>query len=373
MKKLFLLLSLSFFSFAFAQDYNAVPKLLSGVWKNDSRYVIFDSGYSNGNGSLVMMVLRTFYQRYDDRVAEPRGYTEKNARPVNDSTQRDFPEEIAVRFVPLTDELNLGSVVVQNDGDEVMADGKSSGAWNLQIAYPARKEIYNVPVAVIDGKLYLNFIIKEEDSDVIPPSPLLDGNTMQSGNPLNGYWQDSGNASGILACPPVNSKELMSYYVSDSSIYHIRYWRTDMDYDSEKQAVFSDGDETFRVPKHLRVSGQTFTCVNGRGSRIRNIEKSNSFPGEYTVNSILVRKKGIGANNEEFSYSVRTSTICALGKPYLELEKDKTIEQLIKENSERKYPAPEPLFPPHGILEFDWSILEDPPSNWNLRMLDIGK
>ncbi|MBQ0038888.1 MAG: hypothetical protein KBS64_00480 [Treponema sp.] len=373
MKKLAMLLSLSVFSVLFAQESNKVPELLKGVWKNQERYVVFDSGYGNEKGSIPMMVLRTFYQRYDDRVAEPNEYTKNNPRKINDATQKDMPEELSVRFVPLTYHLGDGMVVEQEDGDQVMADGIPSGAWNMQVVYPRRKEIYNVPFAVIGGNLYLNFIVKEEDSDKIPQSPLLDGNTMQSGNPLAGYWQDSGNASGILVSPPVNSKELLSFYITDSSVYHIRYWRTDMDYDGEKQAVFSDGDETYHVPKHLRVSGETFTCVNGRGSRIRNIEKSETLPKEYTLNSIVVKKTGRSDDGTEFSYSVRTSTICAMGQPYLTLENGKTLEQILKEDAAKKYPEPQPLFPAHGILDFDWSIIEDPPANWNMRMLDIGK
>ena len=51
----------------------------------------------------------------------------------------------------------------------------------------------------------------------------------------------------------------------------------------------------------------------------------------------------------------------------------KTIEEIIKQDSEKKYPAPQPLFPPHGILDFDWSIIEDPPTNYNKRVLDLGK
>ncbi|WP_407396959.1 hypothetical protein [Treponema sp.] len=373
MKKLILLLCLSIFSLAFAQDENSVPELLKGVWKNSSRYIVFDSGYSNENGSIPMMVLRAFYQRYDDRTAEPNAYTEKNERPLNDVTQKDLPEEISVKFIQLTPELVSDKVVLQEDGDEMSADGIPSGAWNMQVKYPRRKEIYNIPFAVIGNKLYLDFIVKQEDSDNIPKSAFLDGNVMQSGNPLNGYWQDSGNASGILVSPPVSSKELMSFYINENSVYHIRYWRTDMDYDGEKQAVFSDGEETFRVPKHLSVGGQTFTCVNGRGTRIRNIEKSEGLSSEHTLNSILVKKHGTDENGNDFSYSVRTSTICAMGKPYLELVEGKTIEQIIKEDSEKKYPAPKPLFPPHGILDFDWSIIEDPPANWNMRMLDLGK
>lgn len=373
MKRFFLLLCLSFFSLSFAQEDEAVPELLKGVWMNSSRYVVFDGGYSNGNGTIPMMVLRAFYQWYDDRTAEPHAYTEKNKRPLNDATQRNLPEEISVRFIELTPQLSGDKIVLQDDGDEVSADGVPSGAWNMQVKYPGNREIYNIPFAVIGNKLYLDFIIKEEDSDKVPKGAFLDGNTMQSGNPLNGYWKDSGNASGILISPPINSKELMSYYINENSVYHIRYWRTDMDYDSEKEAVFSDGEETYRVPKHLRVSGQTFTCVNGRGTRIRNIEKIEGLPSEYTLNSILVKKHGSDDNGDEYSYSVRTATICAMGKPYLELVEGKTIEEILKEDSKKKYPDPVPLFPPHGVLDFDWSIIEDPPANWNMRMEDLGK
>ena len=382
MKKLLLLLAFLTFSLncAFTQNEQAepsaqsqVPALLKGVWKNNSRYIVFDSGYSSKNGAIPMVVLRSFYQRYDDRAAEPHEYTEKNPRPVNDATQKDLPEEIQIKFMELTPELAQGKPFVQPDGDEVTCDKEPSGAWNMQVTYPRNKEVYNIPFAVIGNKLYLNFIVKEEDSDKLVPDSFLSGNVMQSGNSLNGFWQDSGNASGILISPPVNSKELMSYYINDDSVYHIRYWKTDMDYDGQKQAVFSDGEETFNVPKHLRVAGKTFTCVNGRGTRIRNIEKSQGLPEGHAVNSILVKKNALDQNGRQYTYSVRTSTICALGKPYMELEEGKTIEEIIKQDSEKKYPAPQPLFPPHGILDFDWSIIEDPPSNYNKRILDLGK
>lgn len=373
MKKIIFLLCLSFFSFSFAQEENKVPRLLHGVWMNPSRYIVFDTGYSKDNGSIPMIVLRSFYGRYDDRAAESHDYTEKNKRPLNDATQRDLPEEIVYKFIPLTPELIPNKVVKQEDGDEILADGISSGAWTLQVKYPRRKEIYNIPFAVIGNKLYLNFLVKEEDSDKLAKNSFLDGNIMQSGNPLNGYWQDNGNAIGLLVSPAKNSNELMSYYIIDDDFYCIRYWKTDMEYGKDAKAFFSDEKETYSVPKHLKVSDSVFTCVNGRGSKIRNIKKSNKFDSEYSLNSILVKKNGTDENGNDFSYSVRTSTICAIGKPYLELVEGKTIEQIIKEDSEKEYPKPEPLFPPHGVLDFDWSIIEDPPKNWNMRMLDLGK
>ena len=50
-----------------------VPLLLEGIWENYNRYVVFDSGYINSNQqSIPQIVLRTFYQWYDDRAAETR-------------------------------------------------------------------------------------------------------------------------------------------------------------------------------------------------------------------------------------------------------------------------------------------------------------
>lgn len=373
MKKLFLLLSFLIFSRAFCQEDNGVPRMLKGVWKNSSRYIVFDSGYGTEKGTIPMVVLREFYHRYNDRAAEPHEYAEKQKRPVNDSTQKGLPEEISVEFIPLTYELYEDSIVRQEDGDEVSAVELPSGAWNMQVKYPNRKEIYNIPFAVIGKNLYLRFVVKEEDSDRVPVSPLLAGTVMNSGNPLEGFWQDSGNASGILVSPSTNSKELLSFYIAENAVYHIRYWRTDMEYDGERQAVFSDSDSTYYVPKHLRVGGQTFTCVNGRGTRIRNIEKSETLLEEYVLNSIVVKKNSTDSEGKSFSYSVRTSTLCALGNPYLVLEEGKSLEEILKSDSEKQYPGPKPLFPPHGILDFDWSIIEDPPADYNRRVLDLGK
>ena len=51
----------------------------------------------------------------------------------------------------------------------------------------------------------------------------------------------------------------------------------------------------------------------------------------------------------------------------------KGLEEILAENLKKNHPPPQPLFPPHGILDFDWSIIEDPPKDWNRRILDLGK
>ena len=69
-----------------------------------------------------------------------------------------------------------------------------------------------------------------------------------------------------------------------------------------------------------------------------------------------------------------TSTLCAFGKPYLtRTDGTMTLEQILEKDASRPPLPRKPLFPPHGILDFDWSIIEDPPSDWNRRMQDLGK
>ena len=202
----------------------------------------------------------------------------------------------------------------------------------------------------------------------------MDGTVLESGNILAGYWQDAGNANGILASIPVENTELLSYYVTDDAVYPIRYWETDMEYDSSATAYFSDNGEDFSVPKHLWVGDRNYTCTVGRRTQIRNMKKTDSLPEPHTVNSVLVQKSTTDEYGNPIEYTVRTSTICAFGEPYLTLtDGTRTIEEIIRINNARRKPLPPPLFPPHGILDFDWSIIDDPPEDWNRRMLDLGK
>ncbi|MCR5763769.1 MAG: hypothetical protein K6G00_10360 [Treponema sp.] len=378
MKKtlLFIVFTIIFhFSHSFAQAVvsvdESVPELLGGIWENDSRYVVFDTS---------SITLRTFYQWYDDRAAENPEQSQSVPRDRNDAETRS-PERIELHFTPLTDELyteSFNKAVVQADGDLLTAETLNSGAWDMEIKYSGHKlggeDTYHVPIAVIGNKLYLNFALRSEDSDSVPKSALLKDITIQSENILDGYWKDTGNANGILVSPPVTSKELLSYYITKDAVYHIRYWSTDMMYDENAEAVFTDGDTTYKVPKHILSSGKVYTCTVGRRNNIRNIDKSSSLPDTYTLNTVLVHKKNIDENGEESSYTVRTATICAFGEPYLTLtDGSKSLIDIVKEHNLRKKPMPEPLFPPHGVLDFDWSIIEDPPASYDRRMLDLGK
>ena len=354
-----------------SSEEELVPLALEGIWENYSRYVIFDTGYlSNNEGEsyIPQIVLRMFYQWYNDRAAESSEYTADTNRDQNDTT--DTPaQEMLVRYVPLTYEsypLESGITTELSNGDILYSSGEMSGAWDIQIVYPPSKTVYHVPVCVIGNRLYLDFVTKNlgtismdsDDDELI----------------IDGYWRDWGEASGILISPPYNKTELLSYFVSGSSVYYIRYWRTNMEFDNGAIAVFSDGEDSFEVPKHLRAQGQVYTCVNGRGSKIRNITKSNALPEEYTLNEVTVERHGYDDEGNEITWLEKGATICALGEPYLTLtDGTRTIEQIVAEANARKKPLPPPLFPPHGILDFDWSIVELPPQNWFKRNAQLGK
>ncbi|MBP5465727.1 MAG: hypothetical protein J6Y13_11220 [Treponema sp.] len=364
------------------QEPDPVPALLSGIWANDSRYVVFNSGYRGevSGKSIPDVVLRTFYQWYDDRAGESASHAAAVKRDRN-AAETLQAEELELHFTPLTDELftsDYGQSVVQDDGDILYAEGKNSGAWDIEVKYAGHKlggeDTYHVPVAVIGNKLYLNFALKAEDSDSVPASELLDGVTIQAENLLDGYWQDAGSANGVLVCPPVTNTELLSYYVANNAVYHIRYWETDMEYNPEAQALFTDGEVTYSVPKHLRSADKTYTCTLGRRTRIRNIEKSASIEGEYELNSVLVEKHVKDEHGRESSYTVRTSTIIAFGQPYLTLtDGSRDLQTIIASNNARRHPAPASPFPPHGVLDFDWSIVENPPASYDRRVLYLGK
>ncbi|MBE6354407.1 hypothetical protein [Treponema sp.] len=340
---------------------NTVPLLLKGIWSNKNRYVVFDTGYlSAPDSSVPQIVLKVFYGLYDDRAQESSEYTQSHERDVNDVTPQAKAQENSVTYHPLTQQLfprEYGLDVINENGNIYSAGTASSGAWDLEIKYEGYGDKYHVPVCVIGDNIYLDFVIKTYSPE-------------DESNPVLGFWQDAGSASGILISPPVLKKELVSYFVTENAVYHIRYWRTDMEYEPSVLAVFSDGNETYSVPKHLLSGGKVYTCVNGRGTKIRNIEKSQDFPFEYTLNSVKITRESDDGGEESFT----TSTLCAFGKPYLtRTDGTMTLEQILEKDASRPPLPRKPLFPPHGILDFDWSIIEDPPSDWNRRMQDLGK
>ena len=313
----------------------SLPPLLAGLWQNNQRIVSFE------NLDSASVILKLFYGWYYDRAAEPG--TQTFVDSIMSTTQLDYnysgasqQDFIARNSVTITDEvLQYDSLPPRPKNDAtspqaqhllvefepLIPETETSGAWNIWITYPDIKERHAIPVAVFDGKLYVNFYLG-------------------TSSPLSRFFQAASNTNGITISTPLQDKEVISYLVTGSRMYKIRYWQTDMEYDGATEAVLSGEDGDYQVPKHLLIGGTVYTCVAGRRVDIRNVEEIPLDISGFTMSSdnrIIVQKSA-----------------------YLSLMDNNASElyQLIAEANSRKAPPPLPPIP-LGELDFHYAEIED--------------
>ena len=313
----------------------SLPPLLAGLWQNNQRIVSFE------NLDSASVILKLFYGWYYDRAAEPG--TQTFVDSIMSTTQLDYnysgasqQDFIARNSVTITDEvLQYDSLPPRPKNDAtspqsqhllvefepLIPETETSGAWNIWITYPDIKERHAIPVAVFDGKLYVNFYLG-------------------TSSPLSRFFQAASNTNGITISTPLLDKEVISYLVTGSRMYKIRYWQTDMEYDGATEAVLSGEDGDYQVPKHLLIGGTVYTCVAGRRVDIRNVEEIPLDISGFTMSSdnrIIVQKSA-----------------------YLSLMDNNASElyQLIAEANSRKAPPPLPPIP-LGDLDFHYGEIED--------------
>lgn len=324
---------------------NEVPALLRGIWQGSDRLIMF-----SGENQFAL-VLRVFYRWYSDRAAEPASFREIKSRGRNNSTKSPA-EEINLEF----------ATVFENSS-------RTAGVYEISVKYPNQKESVLIPVCVIDGKIYLDFLIKgsasKTDFKNFGENQNESKNSPKNENPKDGFYRAASSASGITISSPVFKKEVVSYFLSGNDIYKIRYWLSEMEY-SYAQASFTDdnnGGKTFLVDKFLRIGSNVYQCTTGRSTKIRNVEK------------ILLPKKEITAD--------KNGEIIAFGNPYLVLvpgsdneNSAETFLSQVEENNRRKKPLPKPIFPVSEI-DFHWKEISElekyNPRTWNRRNLDIHK
>ena len=314
---------------------SSLPPLLAGLWQNNQRIVSFE------NLDSASVILKLFYGWYYDRAAEPG--TQTFVDSIMSTTQLDYnysgasqQDFIARNSVTITDEvLQYDSLPPRPKNDAtspqaqhllvefepLIPETETSGAWNIWITYPDIKERHAIPVAVFDGKLYVNFYLG-------------------TSSPLSRFFQAASNTNGITISTPLLDKEVISYLVTGSRMYKIRYWQTDMEYDGATEAVLSGEDGDYQVPKHLLIGGTVYTCVAGRRVDIRNVEEIPLDISGFTMSSdnrIIVQKSA-----------------------YLSLMDNNASElyQLIAEANSRKAPPPPPPIP-LGDLDFHYAEIED--------------
>ena len=312
----------------------SVPVLLQGIWQGSDRLIMFS------NQNEFALVLRVFYQWYNDRASEPASFSELKSRDRNNTTKSPA-EDIQIQYI----------TIVENPS-------KTAGVYELSVTYPHEKTPVLIPVCVIDGKLYLDFLIKDSAEVTDVPRTLE-----TQGEPANsdGFYRAASAASGITISIPVFDNEVISYFVNDGGkqIYRIRYWLSEMEY-SYAKASFSDGDKIFSVDKYLRIGSNVYQCTTGRSTKIRNIQKSSKFDKTPIYD-------GDGG-------------IVAFGSPYLvkvpEGNDRAAFLSAVESGNAKKKPAPKPLFPPI-FPTYRWKEITElelyNPATWNKRNLDIHK
>jgi hypothetical protein len=314
------LLSFPFFS-APAQEEIAspVPEALRGVWEGGfdgepkefgGRIVgFYESGSEDPDAppAGMFVFLKLFYGRYYDRTAE---FPASAVRDRNDAAAKTG-EALAVSF------------------EETSPATQNSGSWTMRVSYPPYRESDAVALAVIGDNLYLNFHIRYDENP-------------DSRNGIAGFWRAGGTASGITASRPYYARSVESFYITGGesplgSVFRIRYWETDAEPDPSARAFFSDGENEYDVDKYIVIGDRTFTCVQGRGTRIRQITRS-PLPENYELSD--------------------DGTLCAFGRPYLARSKiDDPYEEAARANAKRP-PPPRPLFPPSN-LDFHYDEIRE--------------
>ena len=295
----------------FPAPSDAVPLPLRGVWQNDARLVsFFAEANPEQSRALTGIVLKQFYGWYYDRAAEPPalasdGADELPPRDKNDTTAR-HGEILITAF------------------DETSPITGESGSWTMRVLYPPYSEPEKIALAVIRNNLFLDFYIRYDEN----PGSL---------GSVEGFWRAAGTASGITASRPYYAQTVESLFITADSTFRIRYWQVDLEPDPSARAYFSDGAVEYAVDKYLIIGGKTFTCVQGRGTRIRRITKSPA------------------ARDYELSAD---GTLCAFTAPYLSRSQITDIYAAVNEANARKSPPAPPIFPPKN-LDFHYDVIKE--------------
>lgn len=291
MKKGFLVVLL--FALIFPVFSLDIPENLKGIWEGKDRFVFFENAADDENPQFVI-VLKEYYDWYYDRAAEPASYSQKEARTLNSATHKN-PEIIPFELKQIDD---------------------ITEAYQLTVTY-SKHYSNTTSFAIIDDKIYLNMYTKyDQINDELNKDITL----------YRGYQHSDGF---VLNSQPMDENIGLLILLKDK-FYDVRYWQTDMDYESSL-VTFKYQNDTFLVPKHLFAEGKNYSSVNGRSKKIRNTQPAFQI------------------QNQKLFYNQDKTVLILNEEAYLtKLTNKETLDdlfQIIKEANSRRKPDPEPLFP----------------------------
>ncbi|WP_027727413.1 hypothetical protein [Treponema sp. C6A8] len=290
-------------------EVTQIPDELYGIWEGKDRIVFFEEAGDAGNLQAVIF-LKEYYGWYYDRAVEPEEYEEKAPRTRNSGTTKDA-QQIYIDIKNLKKE----------EGRFV--------SFEMETAL-SRRQKNLVPLLIADDKIFLDFYLQDEND-----KNMFIGHSLSRGITMNEQ--------------PLSENIGVFYLTAEgNSYFDIRYWKSDMDFESEK-VNFTLGDVSFMVPKHVISQNQNYSCVSGRSKKIRNPQGAISF-----------EKRGVkymGGNAAESPFLILDK------EPYLVRIADKKtfddLMKIVKDANSRRKPDPPALFPPH-----------EPPLDWHWDLID---
>ena len=297
-----------------------LPQELAGIWEGKDRFVFFEQNEGEENPEIVI-VLKDYYGWFYDRAAESEEESLSQTRIRNIPTPKTA-EHINFSF----------SKINRAEPDCV---------WELNLNY-SKYEKNLLPICVLDGKMYLNFLVKE--------IPLLEENAVAynasgvlSQDSYDGFWRGNVHSEGIKVASQTEKENIPGFYIQGEKLYDIRYWKSGMDFTQEKVS-YTYEDDTFFVDKHLISAGNVYSCTKGRRKYVRNTLPPQKFSAE---NYIFNEEKNILVLDKE---------------PYLVRLADKNdfdaLMQIVNQANSRKKPPAPPLFPPKD-LDWHWDIINE--------------
>ena len=101
---------------------------------------------------------------------------------------------------------------------------------------------------------------------------------------VKNYYLPCSNSSEITLDEQVTDENVYGYYFSESSVYAVRYWKCSSDvFDDEKKIELNTEENKVFIPKYLQIADDYYTCIQGRGEKLRRLQKieRSSFENAY--------------------------------------------------------------------------------------------
>ena len=307
MKKSLALFFLIFFCI-YQMFSNDIPDQILGIWEGQDRYVFFENvetpedteDIENSenpipNQNKIIVVFKTYYGWYLDRIAEPIEKSKTQKRNRNNATPKN----------PLQIEYTCSDL-----GNDV---------YNFEISY-TKNQKQQLPAAIINNVMYFNFFQKD------------------SKNP--NLWNGNDFSKGITVSEQTQKNKLQCLYLTENQCFTIDYWLTDMPF-SDSIATFEYKNQTYQVNKHVISMGKVYTCAMGKGKKVRNLKEPKLFSLEdkiHTQNVLVLQTE--------------PNLVKLIDKNTFE----HLIQIVNNQNSKRK-PFPEPPFPPSNV-DWHWELID---------------